>query len=281
MNKEHKMTVGIVGLGLIGGSFARALKEFTDHRVLAYDIDAGAFLAAKLVGAVDGELDDQGLAECDVVIVSLYPEAAVEYIRSRERLFKEGSIVVDCGGTKRYVCEAVGSNSGRRFTFIGGHPMAGTQQWGFSHSRSTLFKGGSMILVPEDGTDISVLEKAKKLFIELGFADVVFTTAEEHDIRIAFTSQLPHVISNAYVKSPRAVDHRGFSAGSYRDLTRVSKLNVKLWTELFLENGDNLADEIELLSENLLEYAKAIREKDGEKLSALLTDGTESKKIAK
>ena len=138
-----------------------------------------------------------------------------------------------------------------------------------------------MILTPDRSVDIRVLERAKGVFCEVGFSDVVFTTPEDHDARIAFTSQLPHVISNAYVKSPRAVEHRGFSAGSYRDLSRVSKLNVKMWTELFLENADNLADEIELLSENLLKYADAIRRGDAETLAALLEDGRESKIIAK
>ena len=275
------MTVGIVGLGLIGGSFARAVTTLTEHKVLGYDIKESSFLAAKLVGAVNGELNAQTIGECDILLVSLYPQAAVEYIETNKALLKKGAIVVDCCGVKRYICDLIGPNTDRDFVFIGGHPMAGTQQWGFEHSRATLFKGGSMILTPDDGSDIRDLEKAKAFFLELGFGDVVFTTAEEHDRRIAFTSQLPHVISNAYVKSPRAVDHRGFSAGSYRDLTRVSKLNVNMWTELFLENSDFLADEIDLLIENLKEYSAAVRDKDEERLSALLTDGHESKKIAK
>ena len=275
------MTVGIVGLGLIGGSFARATKEYTDSRVLACDINESSFLAAKMVNAVDGELNDETISECDIVIISVYPQAAVEYFKAHERLFKSGSIVVDCGGTKKFVCDSIGPNDGRDFTFIGGHPMAGTQQWGFEHSRASLFKGGSMILVPFDGTDISVLERAKRYFTSLGFTDVVFTTAQEHDARIAFTSQLPHVISNAYVKSPRAVEHRGFSAGSYRDLSRVSKLNVPLWTELFMENREALVSEIDLLTENLQKYSDAIKRGDHEALAALLEDGTESKKIAK
>ncbi len=275
------MTVGIVGLGLIGGSFARAVSEMTEHKVLAYDIKESSFLGAKLVGAVQDELDSGTLGECDIVLISLYPDAAVEYIKNNSSLFKKGALVIDCCGVKRHVCDLVGENKDRDFIFIGGHPMAGTQQWGFEHSRATLFKGGSMILTPEDGTDIRVLESAKAFFTELGFADVVFTTADEHDVRIAFTSQLPHVISNAYVKSPRAVDHRGFSAGSYRDLTRVSKLNVTMWTELFLENSDHLANEIDLLIENLSRYSEALKAKDKESLSALLTEGHESKKIAK
>lgn len=275
------MTVGIVGLGLIGGSFARAVSEMTEHTVLGYDIKESSLTGAKLVGAVKDELNPENLGECDFVIISLYPDAAVQYVKDNEANFKKDAVVVDCCGVKRYVCDRIGDNSKRHFTFIGGHPMAGTQQWGFEHSRASLFKGGSMILTPSDDIDARILDSAKSFFTELGFGDIVYTTPEEHDIRIAFTSQLPHVISNAYVKSPRAVDHRGFSAGSYRDLTRVSKLNVNMWTELFLENSDFLADEIDLLVENLREYADAVRSGDGERLSDLLTDGHESKKIAK
>lgn len=275
------MTVGIVGLGLIGGSFARALSAMTEHKVLAYDIKESSFLAAKLVGAVGGKLNKDNISECDYLLISLYPEAAVEYINANASSLKKGAVVVDCCGVKRYVCDLVGNNENRDFIFIGGHPMAGTQQWGFEHSRASLFKGGSMILTPDDSVDIRVLEKTKNFFANLGFGDVVFTTPEEHDRRIAFTSQLPHIISNAYVKSPRAVDHRGFSAGSYRDLTRVSKLNVDMWTELFLENADFLADEIDLLIENLKEYSQAVREADKERLATLLADGHNSKKIAK
>jgi len=249
--------------------------------VLGYDIKESAYLAAKLVGAVNGELTADTVGECDILLVSLYPEAAVKYIEANSSLIKKGALVIDCCGVKRYICDLIGTNADRDFVFIGGHPMAGTQQWGFEHSRATLFKNGSMILTPEDTTDIRELERTKAFFLELGFSDVVFTTAEEHDRRIAFTSQLPHVISNAYVKSPRAVDHRGFSAGSYRDLTRVSKLNVNMWTELFLENSDFLADEIDLLIENLKQYSVAVRNNDKERLSALLADGHESKKIAK
>ena len=275
------MIVGIVGLGLIGGSFARSLAETGEHTVYGCDINETSYLAAKMVDAVNDRLTDENVGECDFVIVSIYPQAAVDYVNNHKNDFKDGAVVVDCSGVKRVVCDGVSEDANSRFTFIGGHPMAGTQQWGFGSSRASLFKGGSMILTPYDDTPIAVREKAKKFFVDLGFADVVFTTPEEHDRRIAFTSQLPHVISNAYVKSPRALSHRGFSAGSYKDLTRVSKLNVELWSELFLENADFLADEIDLLIDNLSQYSKAVRSGDKEKLEKLLEDGSNSKKVAK
>ena len=275
------MTVGIIGLGLIGGSFARAVTEFYGAEVLGDDIDETTFLAARMVGAVSGRLTPDRLGECDFVIVSLYPSDTVKYVKNNEKYFKNDSIIVDCSGVKKCVCDEIGYNPDRQFTFIGGHPMAGTQQWGFGSSRASLFKGGSMILTPFELTSIPVRERAKKFFAGLGFGDVVFTTPEAHDERIAFTSQLPHVISNAYVKSPRALEHRGFSAGSYKDLTRVSKLNVPLWTELFLDNRDNLTAEIDLLIENLKNYSDALKRKDKKAVEELLQEGTDSKKVAK
>jgi prephenate dehydrogenase len=274
-------TIGVIGLGLMGASLCKALGE-RGHRILGKDTDEHVQKYALLTGTVGEELTDEKVAECDYLFLAVYPGAAVETLRRLAPLIRPETVVCDLCGVKLAVCEPCFEIAKEHdFTFIGGHPMAGTQQWGFSHSRASMFKGGSMILTPDPATDIRALERAKAAFLEVGFADVVFTTPEDHDARIAFTSQLPHVISNAYVKSPRAVEHRGFSAGSYRDLSRVSKLNVEMWTELFLENADNLADEIELLSGNLLKYADALRKGNSEELSALLEDGRESKLIDK
>lgn len=274
------MNIGVVGLGLIGGSMAKAIKEMTEHRVYGYDILESAVLAAELTKSVDGKLDTDMLRECDTVIVSLYPYATVDYIRQNAGLFKKGSVVIDCSGVKRKICkelEPVANENG--FSFIGGHPMAGTQSWGFDSSRSSLFKGAPMILTPH-ATDIAVLEKVKELFISIGFSDITFATPEEHDRIVAYTSQLAHVVSNAYVKSPTALERKGFSAGSYKDLTRVAKLNENMWTELFLENRDFLADEIDVLIDNLTQYKNALRDNDEEKLRQLLKDGRNTKKQA-
>lgn len=275
------MNVGIVGLGLIGGSMAKATKEMTNSSVYAYDISDSTMLAAKLVGAIDGTLDESTLGKCDIVLISLYPQATIDYVRKNAALFKKGALVIDCSGVKRVVCQAlapISEESG--FTFIGGHPMAGTQFWGFEHSRASLFKGASMIIAPEGISDIKVLEGIKRFFCSIGFSDITFTTPEEHDRIIAYTSQLAHIVSNAYVKSPTALEHRGFSAGSYKDMTRVAKLNEKMWTELFLENGDNLASEIDILIDNLKKYSEAIKANDSDGLSQLLKDGKETKKQA-
>lgn len=275
------MQIGIVGLGLIGGSFARAIKEQTDHTVLAYDIDRSTLLGASLIGAIDGELDDVSLRDCDLILLSLYPQAVIEYVTAHADSIRPGAIVIDCCGVKRVVCAPLCALAQKQgFHFLGGHPMAGTQFWGFAHARASLFRGASMILTTDNVNDIHVLETVKQLFLSLGFEKLTFTTAKEHDEIIAYTSQLAHVVSNAYVKSPTALARKGFSAGSYRDMTRVAKLNVDMWTELFLENSDNLTKELDLLIENLQQYRDAIAEEDEARLRQLLEDGRQTKRQA-
>lgn len=273
------MKIGITGLGLIGGSMAKAIKETKEHTVYGYDTDESTLLAAELTDAIDGMLSEENLSECDVVIVSLYPEATIDYIIKNADKFKKDCIVFDCCGVKRAVCDRINPIAKEHgFTFIGGHPMAGTQFWGFGSSRASLFKGASMILTPCGISDIAVLDKAKHFFLSLGFSEITFSSPEEHDRIIAYTSQLAHVVSSAYVKSPSAEVRKGFSAGSYKDMTRVAKLNEEMWTELFLENKDNLAFEIDTLIKNLQQYKTALENADSEKLSSLLAEGKAKKK---
>lgn len=273
------MKIGVVGLGLIGGSMAKAIKETKEYIVYGYDIDESTMLAAKLTEAIDEPLSEENLTDCDIVIVSLYPGATVNYIINNADKFKKDCLVFDCSGVKRAVCDKIIPIANEHgFTFIGGHPMAGTQFWGFGSSRASLFKGASMILTPCGIQDISILDKAKRFFESIGFGDTTFATPDEHDRIIAFTSQLAHVVSSAYVKSPQATFRKGFSAGSYKDMTRVAKLNDKMWTELFLENSDYLADEIDTLINNLQQYRDALVSGNSENLSALLREGKDAKK---
>ena len=275
------MQIGIVGLGLIGGSFARAIKEHTNHTVFAFDIDRSALLGATLVGAIDGELTDDALQKTDLLLLSLYPQATVDYVKAHVNAIRPGTIVVDCCGVKRPVCDALcGFAAQHGFHFLGGHPMAGTQFWGFAHARASLFKGASMILTTNGIDDIHVLETVKAFFLSVGFETLTFTNADEHDKIIAYTSQLAHIVSNAYVKSPTALQRKGFSAGSYRDMTRVAKLNVEMWTELFLENRDYLAAELGLLIDNLQQYKDALNQNDEPALRQLLQDGKDTKRRA-
>ena len=273
------MKIGITGLGLIGGSMAKAIKETKEHTVYGYDTDESTLLAAELTDAIDGMLSEENISECDVVIVSLYPEATIDYIIKNADKFKKDCIVFDCCGVKRAVCDRINPVAKEHgFIFIGGHPMAGTQFWGFGSSRASLFKGASMILTPCGISDIAVLDKAKHFFLSLGFSEITFSSPEEHDRIIAYTSQLAHVVSSAYVKSPSAEVRKGFSAGSYKDMTRVAKLNEEMWTELFLENKDNLAFEIDTLIKNLQQYKTALENGGSEKLSSLLAEGKAKKK---
>lgn len=268
------MLVGVIGLGLIGGSLAKAIKYNTDNTVIGYDIDPSVVLKAKLLGAIDSELTEADLGKCDIVITGLYPQATKNYISENAQKFKKGAIVLDTCGVKGYVCEdmyKIAEENG--FTFIGTHPMAGFHLSGFENSKVTMFNNASMLLVPSENTQIYELEKVRNLFYSIGFTNIQNTTAEEHDKIIAFTSQLAHVVSNAYVKSPSAKLHKGFSAGSYRDLTRVAKLNEVMWTELFLENRENLIKEIDTVTENLKKYSKALKSSDADTLCELLRDG--------
>ena len=268
------MNAAVIGLGLIGGSFARAIKEYTDFSVVGFDRDMPTLLAAKTVGAIDTVGDAEALSDCDMTVISLYPQATVEFLRDNAATVKKGSIVVDTCGVKGSVCMECGEIARENgFYFIGGHPMAGTQYSGFSHSRATMFKGATMILCPEQGEDIPTVERTRDFFLSLGFSAVHFTSPEEHDRMIAYTSQLAHVVSNAYVKSPRAQTHKGFSAGSYRDLTRVARLNPDMWTELFLDNRDALVTEIDTLIDNLKVYSDALKNGDAEALRSALAEG--------
>ncbi len=276
------MKIGIAGLGLIGGSLARALTESGKHKVYGLDINRSSLLAAKMIEAIAGELCENNIGEMDMIFVALYPQATVEFVEKYADKIKKGAIVADCGGVKLPICapcEKIAQENG--FIFIGAHPMAGTQFSGFSASRGNLFKNATMIITPRDNTDIRILESLRNVLNDAGFGAINFTTPAEHDKVIAFTSQLPHIISNAYVKSHTAVKQKGFSAGSYRDLTRVSKLNEKMWTELFFENKDNLCEEIDFLVERLSEYSAALKADDKEGLAALLREGTDCKKYAK
>ncbi|MDD4366580.1 MAG: prephenate dehydrogenase [Eubacteriales bacterium] len=270
--------IGVIGLGLIGGSLAKALNQNTDYSVYGYDIDRSVLSKAKLVGAIEDELKEDMLCECDIVIVALYPSDTVDYVRSNAEKFKKGSLVIDCCGVKKTVCSILYPLSQKHgFIFMGGHPMAGLEHSGFEYSKKALFDKASMILVPPAGIHIKDLEKIKSLCSSIGFSNIQISTADEHDRMIAFTSQLAHVTSNAYIKSSTASRHAGFSAGSYYDMTRVAKLNEKMWTELFLENPEYLSCEIQELIDHLGEYKNAIDTKDRNKLAALLKDGREKK----
>ncbi|MBR4940732.1 MAG: prephenate dehydrogenase/arogenate dehydrogenase family protein [Clostridia bacterium] len=272
------MTVGIVGLGLIGGSAAKAYKQNGSDMVLGFDTHRPTLEYARLTGAIDGELTEERLSECDLLLIALYPEAAIEYLKENAHRIQKDALVIDFCGTKREICKTGFSLANTYgFTFVGGHPMAGRQYSGFKYADANLFRGASMVLVPEKRDDIFLLDRVKNALAPANFGRISVTTPEEHDRIIAFSSQLAHVVSNAYVKSPTAKNHAGFSAGSYKDLTRVARLNEDMWTMLFLENRTFLAEELTTLIGELTKYRDALLENDGNTLHSLLKDGRECK----
>lgn len=267
------MKIGIVGLGLIGGSLARAYHK-SGAEVYGYNRNKVVQDYARLEGTLAGELNEETMAQCDAIFICLYPQRAIAYLEENARVIPKSALVIDCCGTKRLVCKAgfaLAEQYG--FTFIGGHPMAGTQFSGYAKSRADMFEGASMIIVPPEADDILLLERVKKILSPAGFAHVTVTTAEHHDAMIAYTSQMCHILSNAYVKSPRAQEHKGYSAGSYRDLTRVAWLNETMWTDLFLENRDYLLEELDRMIGYLGEYRDALEQGNGDRLCTLLAEG--------
>lgn len=272
------MTVGIVGLGLIGGSFAKAYSDNDEHKVLAYDIDEQTMKAAYDAKNIDGELNRDNISACNLILVALYPQAAIDYIREMAPYISDDTMVIDCCGIKQYVCDScfpIAREYG--FTFVGGHPMAGRHFSGFEYSTKTMYNGSSVILVPENMADTAVIERAKQLLSPIHFGKITVCDADRHDAMIAFTSQMAHVVSNAYVKSPTAKNHDGFSAGSYKDLTRVAWLNENMWTELFLENRKHLIAELDSFIRSVTEYKTALEQEDADTLRALLADGKRCK----
>lgn len=272
------MTVGIVGLGLIGGSLARSIKVHTDFEVLGMDINSQTMLQANLLGAIDGTLTEDNLARCDVVLVALYPAAIVTWITEHQDAFRPGAWVIDCGGVKEAVCTPLNALAqGKPWHYCGGHPMAGREFSGFRYAKDDLFDRASMILTPPRDAGPEVLTWLKDFFLTIGFRRVQFTTPREHDEMIAYTSQLAHVVSSAYVKCPLAQKHRGFSAGSFADMTRVAKLNEDMWTELFFDNRDALLPEINGLIDRLVAYRDALAAEDHQAMKQLLREGREIK----
>lgn len=271
------MKVGILGLGLIGGSMARAY-AVAGHTVYAADLDESTLSFAMLSGAVHGRLDEETIPACELLLLAIYPGGSAKWLEDNGCLVDSGALVLDLCGIKQEVCKRcfpVARKYG--FTFVGGHPMAGSHFSGFKYSRANLYKGAPMVLVPPRFDDIDLLQRVKDAMAPCGFGMFSVTTAEEHDRMIAFTSQMPHVLSNAFIKSPTARQHKGFSAGSYKDLTRVAWLNAPMWSELFLENRDNLLFELNTYLDSLTAYRDALEARDGERLTALLEAGKKAK----
>lgn len=273
-----KKKIVILGLGLIGGSIAKALKESTEHTLLGMDTNEDSLLDACSCGAVDDKASQNDLYTADIIFICVYPDAAISFIKQHGAKLKEGCIVTDTCGIKKEICTVFEENSKcNKYDFVAGHPMAGKEFSGFEHSSPSIFSGASYIIAPGSAPK-GAIETVKHLALKMGFGKVIMTTPEKHDKMIAFTSQLPHAIACAYVKSPRCLEHKGFSAGSYRDVSRVADINYELWGNLFLENKEDLVEEIDEFIKNMTEIRNAIDTGNESKLKSLLKQSSEIKK---
>ena len=275
------MKIGIVGLGLIGGSLGRTLVSKTQDQVYAFDISEKALIDGRLLNAYHHQLDESNLGELDMLILSLYPNALETALQKYCPLLKDGCLVMDCCGNKRRVVKQmqVLSKQFPNLDFISAHPMAGREFSGVNHSTATLFDKASMILVPVKA-DIRKIAQIKQYFLSIGFGSVVISTAEKHDEIIAFTSQLAHLVSSSYIKSKTAMQFMGFSAGSFRDMTRVARLSPEMWAQLTIDNADFLVNEIDSIVNSLNEYKSALQAGDIDGMRDLLSDGNEKKLLS-
>ncbi len=266
-------SVGIIGLGLIGGSMARAIDARTYCRVYGEDLSSEVMEKSLAEGVLSGKLSDH-YKDIDILIVAIYPTQVVDIILKTAPKLKEGCIIIDCTGVKKSICVPLSAKLKEMgLRFIGGHPMAGKEVAGYVNSCENLFDNASMILCKDENTDDKALDTASDLFRRIGFSNIKVTDFETHDRIIAYTSQLAHVVSSAYIKSPALPDRYGFSAGSFKDMTRVAKLNEEMWADLFLANETQIVSQIDELVNHLMEFANAIEGRDREKLVSLLRDG--------
>lgn len=268
----------VVGLGLIGGSAAKAIKQHTGHKVYGIDTDEAALLDACSCGAIDGKAGPRELAQADMVYLCVYPEGALAFMEENGPKLKAGCVVTDACGVKAALCAGMEKLApAGKYVFVAGHPMAGKEHSGFGASDPSIFVGASYIIAPCGAPDWAV-DEVEKMALAMGFGHIVHTTPEQHDRIIAFTSQVPHVLACAYVLSPRCREHKGFSAGSYRDVSRVADINDALWTRLFLYNRAALTEELDQLMGDLGLFREAIAAGDEEKLQSLLRKAGNSKR---
>ncbi|MBQ1549004.1 MAG: prephenate dehydrogenase [Clostridia bacterium] len=271
-------SVGIVGLGLIGGSMARSIKKHTIATVYGYDLDPEAMALATDAGAIDAPLTRETLQECDILLIAIAPRSLVKWVEDHADAIPTTTILVDLCGVKRYIYKHIAPLARENgFLYVGGHPMAGKEVSGFANSDRELYRDASMILCPDETADKESIDTLKAFFLSLGFGEIVFSTPEEHDRIIAYTSQLAHAASSAYIKSPTSRQRMGFTAGSYKDMTRVARLDPEMWTQLFMVNRDHMIDELQELVDNLTGYLDALKADDPAQLKKLLEEGRDLK----
>ncbi len=271
------MRILVVGLGLIGGSLCRALKKYSTHTVVGSDINKDIEFAAMRDVAID-EAFDGDYSGFDLVIAALFPEASERFFRGNIGSFSKGTLLTDVcgikGGFSRRI-EALAEENG--LSYIGLHPMAGKEFGGYQNSSADLFQKANFIIAATEKSPETEVETLRKLALEIGAGKIVVTTPEDHDKMIAYTSQLAHIVSSAYVKSPELKLECGFSGGSFQDMTRIATMNERMWTDLFMQNRENLLFELETLIANLNKYSEALKKGDSAEMEALIAEGRQLK----
>ena len=266
------MKITVIGLGLIGGSICKAIKKYTSHEVLGYGRNKVTLQKALDCNAIDSITASLDIA--DITIVCTPPDNAFKFMQDNACNFKKGSIVADvCGIKGQYVVDTSRVLKSCGVNFVGTHPMAGKERYGFDNSTADLFLKANFIVTPVDDTDENSLNTIVKLAQDIGFGRVIHATPFNHDKVIAYTSQLAHIVSNPYVKSPTMDIEFGFSGGSFQDMTRVATVNEEMWTDLFFSNRECLLNEVDILLKNLQEYKVALEENNPEMMKNLLHDG--------
>lgn len=277
-NRSSKKLVVVAGLGLLGGSIAKALKKYTNCTVYGWNRTKAVAQTALAEGAIDGIATDEIFACCDLMIPVLSPKATIEFLGKTIPNMKKGAQVVDFVGIKERIIDEIAPISKEYgIHYIGGHPMAGLAKAGFERSFPDLFQGANMILVPTISSNEKDLKEMTELFTKVGFSHIEICNAITHDRMIAHTSQLAHVVCNSYVKSTVSSKYVEFAGGSYKDMTRCACLNEKIWKELFLLNKEALLPEIDQLIYHIMELRNAIADDDEKQLEELLRLGREAK----
>ncbi|MGP1442210.1 MAG: prephenate dehydrogenase [Anaerovoracaceae bacterium] len=275
------MKIIIAGLGLIGGSFARSIKKFTDHHVIGIDSDDSSLDMALAMESIDEVIPVDRmdlLKKGDLIIVALPPHEIVKFILDNVKNFRSGSIVTDVCGVKEHILNSVAMPLEEvNVDFIGSHPMAGTEFSGFAFSNSNMFHGASYLLTPSENAKLESIEMLRELALNIGFQNVIVTDPQTHDKAIAYTSQLAHIVSNSYIRSTTLPKEKGFSANSFLDMTRVALLDPNTWSELFILNKENLISEIDQLTEHIGELRNAIASENRTEIKNLLRKGRDLK----
>ena len=269
------MKILIVGLGLIGGSIAKALVANTDAKVVGMDKDDATLALALDEHTIEYIAGESDLMDADVTILAMTPRSIISFVEENHLLMNKTGLVIDVCGIKRDIMECFRKYFAKTGPeYIGMHPMAGRELFGYAHSLEDLFQGASLVVTKDNQLNYHVdWQKLEEIVQAMGFRKMVQTTPEIHDQIIAYTSQLAHIVSSAYIKSPTRLKEEGYSAGSFRDLTRVAKLDEKMWTDLFLRNTDYLVAEIDEIIAHLVEYKEVLLNHNAEKLEILLKDG--------